>query len=140
MPINRITNKTFYNNNFSDVIEAYKGKCIFCGDKLYVSPVKDLLIGIMFTGVNQRALNYLQLEAKSLYGPIDETLIPFTKIFYAGKRNNMDKSIISKVIDANSGVSTIEWSVPMEQDDIFALNEIVLSYIDAFKGIGESAL
>lgn len=127
-----VSSKEFYFETFKDIVETYNEKTFFCGDKLYIRINQEIIISIWFTGANPRSLNILKLEAKSRYGIIDENEVPFNKIFYETKKNSMDKTVIIKAVNASSGDSTIEWSVKMDWDDLNALNEIVLNYIDIF--------
>lgn len=132
--MNTLTGKTFqefFEENFTDLYEIYKDRIYVIGKKLFCRPNSDYVISIEFTGPIKLSYVNITFTASTKYGVIDITEVPLSRIFYEAKNDEMEKTVITKML-TSSGKSNIQWSTDITEEDHRSLNEIVMKYIDVF--------
>ena len=126
-----------YRETFSECINLYGEKnFFFCGKKMYIRIRNKIIISVELQG-NDTAYNNIVLMAIAQYGILDQNITPFKMIFKESKseESGQEKLVSLRTIMGVTGEYTVIWSAQLTEQDIMALNNFLMTYVDLFSVI-----
>ena len=128
----------FLTDTFKDTINYYGTKNAYAiARKLYIK-TNNIITSIEFLGPTNMAFNNLVLTAIGKNGPIEQSVIPLSMIFRESKISGGSEKLVSFKIALNvTGEYTYVWSVPVTDEDIMALNNTAIQFIELFSQLGK---
>lgn len=103
----------------------------FVGNRMYIKSGKNI-ISVSFIGT-EMAYSALWMVVYCPYGKLDEIIIPLNMIFEENKIDTGEAKIVNmKTLSGMNGIFTFVWTTELSDDDINALNNCLITYVETF--------
>lgn len=123
-----------YRETFAEAIRHYgENKFFFCGKKMYIRFKNQIIISVDWHGT-ETAFNNIVLMAIDKYGILDQNITAFKLLFKESKSddNGQEKVVNIRVALNATGEYTAVWSSPLSENDLMAINNFLMTYVDLF--------
>lgn len=128
-----------YRETFAEAIRHYgENKFFFCGKKMYIRFKNQIIISVDWQGT-ETAFNNIVLMAIDKYGILDQNITAFKLLFKESKSddNGQEKVVNIRVALNATGEYTAVWSSPLSENDLMAINNYLLTYVDLFSAFAD---